>query len=663
MGSDNKRISKRAPVVLRIKLRYTSVDSFVQKFATNLSPGGMFISSRAPKPIGTTVKFELRLADESAVINGSGVVRWTQEYDPEHPRRLFGMGIEFTQLSDESRAVIERIVEHKRALGLPDDDEIPMSHRREPQPQAEPESARTPSETEEAPPESGEGPRILSESKEAPTESKETESKEPAPERTRPRRQAVPIADLIARATALAPPHDGDEDDLLSEVDADLPNLPTALARARQLAGTADDDGELDALLKVSASPVARSVADASSALASMLGGTSVGTRRPRAPNGRAETALRPEPDDPDPEPDPAAAPEPEPTAAPEPVREPPRILSEALVHPEPAERAEGRTASNEPDRSADLEAAADALIAGFEDEPSEPHPIPSRRPELDPAPLPGMPPNPRTDEPPMLDASSISDTSSSGSIDLTDLADQLFSEGGADALSHDLDADALDAEALMASGVDRLITPRQRRKSAPVNLPEAPDLSSFADPPTMTGADPMPGAQPPPPPPSPAEASSLDDLDAALAALDLEPTAPPTRQPGAPPPLRPAASASDFDADAQPLLTRAEGPPLGMMPPPLPHLRAARSEPVDDEETDVGDFDVEIDIEADYDSFEAEPPQEVDPDEHVRRKAARAARARAVSEPLSPDELELDLDDEEAKKKGLFSRVFGRKK
>jgi uncharacterized protein (TIGR02266 family) len=613
MGPDNKRISRRAPVVLRIKLRYTSVDSFVQKFATNLSPGGMFISSRAPKPIGTTVKFELRLADESTVINGSGIVRWTQEYDPEHPRRLFGMGIEFAELSDESREIIERIVEHKRSLGLPDDDEIPMSNRRDPQaaaPAAEPVPAAPVPPVAEAPPPVAAAPR---------------------PARTR--RQAVPIAELIARASPPAPVPD--DDDLLSAVDGEMPNLSTALARARQLAGSVSEGGELDALLKVSASPVARSVADASSALAAVLGGASVSTRRARASNGRAEREPASEPGDPDPDPAPPIERQPDaeqPSTAlqpPEPEPDPGPSAAAADREAEPASTSDDPTAGLAKD-SGPISSGPDQRVTAAAGRRIE-----AWRPDLDPAPLPGMPPDTSSSEPPpssfgapILDAASISDTSSSGSIDLSELADQLLGEGGADALSHDLDADALDAEALLASGVDRLLTPRQRRKSAPVSLPEPPDLSSFADPPTMTGTDSLPAARR-----RDSDGAGLDDLDAALAALDAEPEAQ-AGAPGSPSPHR-AARRSDYDSDEQPLLTRADGPPLGMMPPPLPPRAFEPDAPL---ETELDDFDVDIDLELepDYESYDSGTSEELE---------ANGA------------------DDDEAKKKGLLSRMFGRKK
>ncbi len=129
MASGEKRTNRRAPVLLRIKLRYPSIERFVEKFATNISRGGMFISSRSPKPVETKLRFELRLADNETVIKGSGTVRWIREYDPKRPRRPYGMGIEFEHLTDSSQEILERIIQQRLARGLPDNDQIPLRAR------------------------------------------------------------------------------------------------------------------------------------------------------------------------------------------------------------------------------------------------------------------------------------------------------------------------------------------------------------------------------------------------------------------------------------------------------------------------------------------------------------------------------------------------------
>src|SRR5262245_38878282 len=100
MTDHEKRASERVPVALRIRLRYQAVDQFISKFAVNISRGGMFLSSRNPKPTGTELYFEIRLADDSPLITGSGEVRWTREYDRAQPDEPHGMGIQFLELTD-----------------------------------------------------------------------------------------------------------------------------------------------------------------------------------------------------------------------------------------------------------------------------------------------------------------------------------------------------------------------------------------------------------------------------------------------------------------------------------------------------------------------------------------------------------------------------------
>ena len=45
MASDDKRDGERSGASLRLKLKYPDVDTFVEKFSTNISKGGVFIAS------------------------------------------------------------------------------------------------------------------------------------------------------------------------------------------------------------------------------------------------------------------------------------------------------------------------------------------------------------------------------------------------------------------------------------------------------------------------------------------------------------------------------------------------------------------------------------------------------------------------------------------
>jgi molecular chaperone DnaK len=118
-GPNDKRESERLPVGLLVKLSYGSVDEFVQRFAVNMSRGGIFIRARDPRPAGTHVSLELRLVTGETILKALGVVRWTQAEDATaRPPKAPGMGIQFTQLDTGARALVERMVALKEQRGV-----------------------------------------------------------------------------------------------------------------------------------------------------------------------------------------------------------------------------------------------------------------------------------------------------------------------------------------------------------------------------------------------------------------------------------------------------------------------------------------------------------------------------------------------------------------
>jgi uncharacterized protein (TIGR02266 family) len=108
------RVGDRQPAILRIKLKYASVDTFIEKYAVNISRGGIFIASRTPKPVGTLIKFEFLLQQGetgTSIIRGEGQVQWVREFDPNAPQRPHGMGLRFTHLDAESQKLIDRALQ------------------------------------------------------------------------------------------------------------------------------------------------------------------------------------------------------------------------------------------------------------------------------------------------------------------------------------------------------------------------------------------------------------------------------------------------------------------------------------------------------------------------------------------------------------------------
>src|SRR5262249_47502302 len=119
MSPPDKRPSDTpGPAQMRIRLKYADVQTFVEKFAANVSRQGIFIPSKTPKPVDTLVRFELLLSDGTTkLLKGEGTVTWIREFDPANPTRAHGMGVRFTRLDTESRRLIDQMEAWKRERG------------------------------------------------------------------------------------------------------------------------------------------------------------------------------------------------------------------------------------------------------------------------------------------------------------------------------------------------------------------------------------------------------------------------------------------------------------------------------------------------------------------------------------------------------------------
>lgn len=110
MDDENRRDDSRVSVGLKIKLKYSERQTFIDRFSVNLSRTGMFLRARDPLAIGARVHFEYRLSDETRILRGVGVVRWSRTADNASLDDPPGMGIEFVDLDTESTALIAEIV-------------------------------------------------------------------------------------------------------------------------------------------------------------------------------------------------------------------------------------------------------------------------------------------------------------------------------------------------------------------------------------------------------------------------------------------------------------------------------------------------------------------------------------------------------------------------
>ncbi len=95
------------PVALRIKLPFVNEEEFVERYGQNVARGGIFIATRAVKPVGTAIAFELVLQTGERLMRGEGAVQQVQE---DATPGKSGMLVRFVRLDARSKALIDKIL-------------------------------------------------------------------------------------------------------------------------------------------------------------------------------------------------------------------------------------------------------------------------------------------------------------------------------------------------------------------------------------------------------------------------------------------------------------------------------------------------------------------------------------------------------------------------
>jgi uncharacterized protein (TIGR02266 family) len=107
-------------LTLRIRFKSASLEEFISRYAVDVSPGGIFIRTKQPVEVGTTLQFDFSLADGSSLLSGLGTVAWVRENDPARANNVPGMGLRFDKLTPESQHTHQTILAEKaRKEGKP----------------------------------------------------------------------------------------------------------------------------------------------------------------------------------------------------------------------------------------------------------------------------------------------------------------------------------------------------------------------------------------------------------------------------------------------------------------------------------------------------------------------------------------------------------------
>src|SRR5262249_6811663 len=94
--AQNTRKDPRAKVLtMTIRYKSATVDEFIEHHSHDVSRGGMFIKTPSPFLPGTLLKFEIRIADDKAMLQGVGRVVWKRDPPSTGAEKPAGMGVKF----------------------------------------------------------------------------------------------------------------------------------------------------------------------------------------------------------------------------------------------------------------------------------------------------------------------------------------------------------------------------------------------------------------------------------------------------------------------------------------------------------------------------------------------------------------------------------------
>lgn len=94
--------STRMPLEAVVRLHFEGTVAYQNGFAANVSATGMFVKHPDPPPVGTRLVFEFTIGGKRRPVQGAGTVVWIRERY-EGPGRPAGIGIQFTQIDQQSR--------------------------------------------------------------------------------------------------------------------------------------------------------------------------------------------------------------------------------------------------------------------------------------------------------------------------------------------------------------------------------------------------------------------------------------------------------------------------------------------------------------------------------------------------------------------------------
>ena len=121
-GSERRREPR---VLLNIEVDYSSEDTYLFAYITDMSTKGIFIHTNTPEAIGTLLNLDFTIPGEPESLAVEGEVMWVNTYRPGDFENINpGMGVRFTDLKDGEQAKITTLVKRIAYLEETDDPSV-----------------------------------------------------------------------------------------------------------------------------------------------------------------------------------------------------------------------------------------------------------------------------------------------------------------------------------------------------------------------------------------------------------------------------------------------------------------------------------------------------------------------------------------------------------
>ncbi|MFZ9886330.1 MAG: PilZ domain-containing protein [Myxococcota bacterium] len=109
-GSERRQVS-RVPLDAQVTVTVTDTDALFRSRVRDLSERGVFILAQHTRPIGTSVRVSMILQLENVVLEVRGLIVHEVPADAATEERPAGMGVMFTEVPDESQALLRYLVQ------------------------------------------------------------------------------------------------------------------------------------------------------------------------------------------------------------------------------------------------------------------------------------------------------------------------------------------------------------------------------------------------------------------------------------------------------------------------------------------------------------------------------------------------------------------------